>query len=48
MSVGQAETAVPADAGPAAHKDLAKALLLAADQDMYRVKTLMRGALGAG
>ena len=48
MSVGQAETAVPADAGPAEHKKLAKALLLAADQDMYRVKTEMRGAQNAG
>ncbi|WP_051533175.1 sensor domain-containing protein [Arthrobacter sp. 9MFCol3.1] len=48
MSVGQAETAVPADADPAAHKELATALLLAADQDMYRVKTEMRGAVAAG
>ena len=48
MSVGQAETAVPADADAAAHKELATALLLAADQDMYRVKTEMRGAVGAG
>ena len=48
MSVGQAETEVPADADPAKHKELATALLLAADQDMYRVKTEMRRALGAG
>jgi len=48
MSVGQAETAVPADADSAAHKELATALLLAADQDIYRVKTEMRGAVGAG
>jgi diguanylate cyclase (GGDEF)-like protein/PAS domain S-box-containing protein len=48
MSVGQAETAVPADADPAAHKELAKALLFAADQDMYRVKTDMRGYRTAG
>jgi diguanylate cyclase (GGDEF)-like protein/PAS domain S-box-containing protein len=48
MSVGQAETAVPADAGPAEYKKLAEALLLAADQDMYRVKTEMRGAQNAG
>jgi len=48
MSVGQAETAVPAHADPAAHKELARALLLAADQGMYRVKTEMRGAVGAG
>ena len=48
MSVGQAETEVRRDADPAEHKELAKALLLAADQDMYRVKTEMRGALTAG
>lgn|GEM_PF-6603673 len=48
MSVGQAETAVPADADSAAHKELATALLLAADQDIYRVKTEMRGAVCTG
>ena len=45
MSVGQAETAVPADADSAAHKELATALLLAADQDITGVKTEMRGAV---
>ena len=44
MSVGRADTVVQADAGPAEHKELAKALLLAADLDMYRVKSEMRGA----
>lgn len=48
MSVGQAETEVPAGADPAEHKELATVLLLAADQDMYRVKTEMRRALVAG
>ncbi|WP_364744213.1 GGDEF domain-containing protein [Arthrobacter sp. LAR12-1-1.1] len=47
MSVGQAETAVRADAAAAEHKELATALLLAADQDMYRIKTEMRGAVTA-
>lgn len=42
MSVGGAESAVPADAGAAEHQELAKALLIAADQDMYRAKTEMR------
>ena len=42
MSVGGAETAVPADAGAAEHQELAKALLIAADHDMYRAKTEMR------
>ena len=42
MSVGRADTAVPADAGEAGHQELAKALLIAADQDMYRVKSEMR------
>ncbi|XAS63730.1 diguanylate cyclase domain-containing protein [Pseudarthrobacter sp. So.54] len=50
MSVGRADTAVPADAGEAGHQELAKALLIAADQDMYRVKSAMRrvAAPGAG
>ncbi|MGO4807633.1 diguanylate cyclase [Arthrobacter sp. 2MCAF15] len=48
MSVGQADTAVRAAAGPAEHKELAKALLLAADLDMYRVKTEMSGTATAG
>jgi diguanylate cyclase (GGDEF)-like protein/PAS domain S-box-containing protein len=48
MSVGQAQTAVPADAGAADHQELAKALLIAADQDMYRVKAEMRGAPAGG
>ena len=48
MSVGRADTAVRADAGPAEHRELAKALLLAADLDMYRVKAEMRGASTAG
>jgi diguanylate cyclase (GGDEF)-like protein/PAS domain S-box-containing protein len=39
MSVGLAETAVPADADGTRHRDLAKALLSGADQDMYRLKT---------
>ncbi|WP_157835660.1 hypothetical protein [Arthrobacter sp. TB 26] len=47
MSVGGAETAVPADADAADRQALAKALLIAADQDMYQVKTEMRGAPGA-
>lgn len=46
MAVGLAETAVPADS--AHHGELAGALLIAADQDMYRVKTAMRGAPAAG
>jgi diguanylate cyclase (GGDEF)-like protein len=48
LSVGRAETAVPADADAAGHKELAKSLLFAADQDMYRVKTEMRAALAGG
>ncbi|MCX6497329.1 MAG: sensor domain-containing diguanylate cyclase [Arthrobacter sp.] len=44
MSVGLAETAVPADAEAADYPELAKALLFAADQDMYRVKSEMHGA----
>ncbi|MEC5189740.1 GGDEF domain-containing protein [Arthrobacter sp. MP_M7] len=44
MSVGRADTAVPADAGEAGHQELAKALLIAADQDMYRVKSERRRA----
>jgi hypothetical protein len=47
MSVGRAATAVPADADAAEHKELPTALLFAADQDMYRVKTAMRGAPAA-
>lgn len=45
MSVGRAETAVPEHAGAAEYEELAKALLIAADQDMYRVKTATRGSL---
>ena len=48
MSVGTAETAVPADADAAGHRELAKALLIAADHDMYRVKTEMRRAAAEG
>ena len=48
MAVGVAETAVPADASAADHLELAEALLIAADQDMYRVKTAMRGSPAAG
>lgn len=48
ISVGRAHTDVPADAGAAGHEELAKALLFAADQDMYRVKTEMRAASAAG
>lgn len=43
MSVGLAETAVPADADAAGRRDLAKALLSGADRDMYRLKTATRG-----
>lgn len=42
ISVGQAETVVPADSDPADRQELAKTLLITADQDMYRVKTEMR------
>ncbi len=42
MSVGQAETAVPEDAGLDRHKGLATALLFTADQDMYRAKAECR------
>ncbi len=48
MSVGLAETAVPADAETDDYPELAKALLFAADQDMYRVKSEMHGAPLAG
>ncbi|MET3812385.1 sensor domain-containing diguanylate cyclase [Arthrobacter sp. UYEF3] len=48
ISVGRAETAVPADSDVADHRELAKALLIAADQDMYRVKAEMRGAQPVG
>jgi diguanylate cyclase (GGDEF)-like protein/PAS domain S-box-containing protein len=48
ISVGRADTAVPADANAADHQELAKALLIAADRDMYRVKTEMRSARAAG
>jgi diguanylate cyclase (GGDEF)-like protein/PAS domain S-box-containing protein len=44
MSVGVADTAVPADSDGAGHRELATALLIAADHDMYRVKTEMRRA----
>ena len=44
MAVGTADTAVPADADAAGHRELASALLIAADHDMYRVKTEMRRA----
>ena len=44
MAVGTAEAAVPADADAAGHRELASALLIAADHDMYRVKTEMRRA----
>ncbi|MET0979609.1 MAG: hypothetical protein ABWX63_12395, partial [Paeniglutamicibacter terrestris] len=42
ISVGRAETVVPADAGALERQSLAKALLITADQDMYRVKTETR------
>jgi diguanylate cyclase (GGDEF)-like protein/PAS domain S-box-containing protein len=48
MSVGAAETAVPADADEPGHRELASALLIAADHDMYRIKTEMRRAAAAG
>ena len=48
MSVGAAEVAVPADADAAGHRELASALLIAADHDMYRVKTEMRRAAAEG
>ncbi|RKR12749.1 GGDEF domain-containing protein [Arthrobacter oryzae] len=48
MSVGRAETTVPAGTDSAGRKELAEALLSAADQDMYRVKTEMRSAPAAG
>ena len=47
MAVGLAETAVPADSAAADHRELAGALLIEADQDMYRAKTAMRGAPAA-
>ena len=47
MAVGVADTAVPADSA-ADHRELAESLLIAADQDMYRVKTAMRSASAAG
>jgi diguanylate cyclase (GGDEF)-like protein/PAS domain S-box-containing protein len=43
MSVGLAQTAVPAGAGTAECQELAKALLIAADQDMYRLKARTPG-----
>ena len=42
ISVGRAETVVPPDAGTLERQALARALLITADQDMYRVKTEMR------
>jgi len=49
MSVGAADTAVPAGgADTAGHQELASALLIAADHDMYRVKTEMRRAAAGG
>lgn len=48
MSVGAAETAVPANADAAGHQELASALLIAADHDMYRVKTEMRRSAAEG
>ncbi|QXQ08760.1 sensor domain-containing diguanylate cyclase [Paeniglutamicibacter sp. Y32M11] len=42
ISVGRAETVVSAAAGTFEHQELAKTLLITADQDMYRVKTEMR------
>lgn len=41
ISVGRAETVVSAAAGAFEHQELAKSLLITADQDMYRVKTKM-------
>lgn len=42
ISVGRAETVVSAAASAFEHQELAKTLLITADQDMYRVKTEMR------
>jgi diguanylate cyclase (GGDEF)-like protein/PAS domain S-box-containing protein len=48
LAVGQAQAAVAADAGAADFPALASSLLVAADQDMYRVKTEMSSAPPAG
>ena len=47
ISVGRAETVVSEDATAAAHQELAKTLLISADQDMYRVKASMRSEQAA-
>ena len=46
MSVGQAETAAPADAGPRTKTGHGRAA--GPDQGIYRVKTEMRGAVCTG
>lgn len=46
IAVGCAEVAVPPEADADGHRDLVRALLTGADQDMYRAKNTMRTAAG--